>query len=105
VINVFPDDSQKPAKVAIYRCTVESIAHGPIPVSQIELSFLHFPNCRNMAVGERYVCAIRNTIGNDYELVRSDMLGGAARENIYNCFWVAESEQAKLVLAGVSQDE
>ena len=55
-IVVLQIDSMKPAKVAIDNCTVESTVYGIEPPSKIILSFLHFPNCRKLSVGRRYLC-------------------------------------------------
>ena len=98
-------DSQKPAKVAIYRCSITQTVHGPGLPAQITMSFLHFPDCRRMDVRSRYLCVVRHSGGDDYELVRSDMLAGAAKTSMYNCFWPAESDEATQVMAGANSNK
>ena len=96
-------DSMKPAMVTIYRCTADDTLYGPELPAQIVLTFPHFPDCRRMQLGSRYLCALRHLIGDDYQLVRSDMLAGAAKTRLYNCFWAAESEEVKRVLKGIGK--
>lgn len=96
-------DSQKSAKVTIYRCTMEKTVHGPALPAKITMSFLHFPDCRRMDVGNHYLCVVRQNSGDDYELVRSDMLASAKKDAMYNCFWQGGSEAAKKVVAGASK--
>ena len=97
-------DSMKSAKVAIYNCTVESTVYGIEPPSKIVLSFLHFPNCRRLSVGKRYLCAIRHGSGTGYELIRSDMLNTNDKLAMYNCFWMADSKNANQVVAGITSE-
>ena len=103
-IVVLQIDSMKPAKVAIYNCTVESTVYGIEPPSKIILSFLHFPNCRRLSVGRRYLCAIRHGSGTGYELIRSDMLNTNDELAMYNCFWMADSKNANQVVAGITSE-
>ncbi|MBP11804.1 MAG: hypothetical protein CL397_15475 [Acidiferrobacteraceae bacterium] len=53
-------DSMKPAMVTIYRCTADDTLYGPELPAQIVLTFPHFPDCRRMQLGSRYLCALRN---------------------------------------------
>ncbi len=101
-IVVLQIDSMKPAKVAIYNCTVESTVYGIEPPSKIILSFLHFPNCRRLSVGRRYLCAIRHGSGTGYELIRSDMLNTNDKLAMYNCFWMADSKNANQMMEGIT---
>jgi hypothetical protein len=103
-IVVLQIDSMKSAKVAIYNCTVASTVYGIEPPSKIVLSFLHFPNCRRLSVGRRYLCAIRHGSGTGYELIRSDMLNTNDKLAMYNCFWMADSQNANQVVAGITSE-
>jgi hypothetical protein len=88
-------DSRKPAKVEIFRCTVEKTLCGPIPPAEITLSFLHYPDCQRLSVGTRYLCAIRHDSGTGYTLIRSDMLEEGVKTNLHTYAWEAESSHAK----------
>ena len=103
-IVVLKIDSMKLAKVTIYNSTVESTVYGIEPPSKILLSFLHFPNCRRLSVGQRYLCAIRHGSGTGYELIRSDMLNTNDTSAMYNCFWMADSINANQVVAGITNE-
>ena len=92
---VLHPDSRKPAKVEIFRCTVEKTLYGTIPPDEITLSFLHFPDCQRLSVGTRYLCAIRHDSGSGYTLIRSDMLTQEGATDLYTCAWVADAQQAK----------
>ena len=103
-IVVLKIDSMKLAKVTIYNSTVESTVYGIEPPSKIILSFLHFPNCRRLSVGRRYLCAIRHGSGTGYELIRSDMLNTNDKLAMYNCFWMADSKNANQVVADITSE-
>lgn len=87
-------DSRKPAKVEIFRCTVEKTVHGPKPPELITLSFLHFPDCQRLSLGRCYLCAIRHGSGTGYTLIRSDMLVQGDDKDLYNCAWEVDSREA-----------
>jgi len=94
-IVIFRVESVKPAKVTILNSVVETTLLGPTPPSRITLSFLHFPECRRMSVGETYLGVIRHGSGDGYSLVRSDMLPSHNGEPLHNYFWAIESEEAR----------
>ena len=96
-------DSKKPAKVEIFRCSIVQTLTGPAVADSITLSFLHFPNCRRMIVGQQYTCVIRHNSGTGYSLVRSDMLSTTGKEILYNYFWLTDSEEAKQIEDGIKR--
>ena len=90
-------ESRKPAKVAIFNCTVEKTIHGPQVPNLITMSFLHFPDCQRLSVGTRYLCAVRPGSGTSYTLIRSDMLTQGNERDLRTCAWEADSPEAKQV--------
>ncbi len=97
-------DSQKPAKVAIFHCTVKKILLGKKALEEITLSFLHFPNCRRLNVGSSYLCFIRHDLDTGYSLIRSDMIISNKKTDLYNYFWEIDSPQAKLIEKEINEN-
>jgi len=96
-------DSKKPAKVEIFHCTVEKISMGKATGKEIVLSFLHFPGCQRLSVGERYLCAIRHDSGTGYTLIRSDMLAGSKQAELCNYAWKVDSPEARRLLKHIEE--
>ena len=87
--------STKPSKVTIYNCTVTKTYKGDAPKKTITMSFLHFPDCKRLEVGESYLCAIRHGSGSGYTLIRSDMLSKDKETKLVNYAWEINSPEAK----------
>ena len=96
-------DARKPAKAEIFKCTVEKTLHGPKSPDAITLSFLHFPDCQRLRVGQRYLCAVRHGSGASYTLIRSDMLADGNDTNLYTCAWEQDSTAANNVKRSVQR--
>lgn len=94
ILNV---DSMKPAKVAIYNCTVKYTLWGLIPPQKITLSLLHFPNTKRMEVGKTYLCFMREKSRDDFVLIRSDMYFPENKDQLQNFLWEPDSQQANLI--------
>lgn len=91
-------DSQKPAKVAIYNCTVKWSLWGLIVPPKIELSFLNFPDAKRMEIGETYLCFIREGSRTSHSLIRSDIyFPDMDKKEIYNYFWKLSNPEAKKI--------
>ena len=99
---VFHTESRKPAKVAIFNSVVRTTVYGPDPPTHFTLSFLHFPDCRQMVVGHTYIGVIRHQLGSSYSLVRSDMLSGWDDDRLRNFFWPSDSAEARQLIESVS---
>ena len=98
-------DSRKPSKVDIFHCTIEKTIHGPTPPTLITASFLNFPGCEQLSVGNRYLCAIRHGSGTGYTFMRSDMLEGKEETALYTCAWALDSLQAKEIMRNMGAQQ